>query len=67
MYHGEAVDLIFYLAPNYHDYSISALSYEFCPHLAKFDNLNFTLYPRSKLKLIPGGGFQPSDKSTTEY
>ena len=33
------------LAPKNHGYSISALNYDFYPHLAQLDNLNFTLSP----------------------
>ena len=40
----ESVDFIFCLAPTHHGYSISAQSYEFWPHLAELDNLDFTLY-----------------------
>ena len=38
-----AVDLRIYLAQKYHDYSISAQSYDFCPRLIKLDILGFTL------------------------
>ena len=37
------VDLRVYLAQKNHGYSISAKSYDFCPHLRKLDNLDFTL------------------------
>ena len=38
-----AVDLGIYLAKKNHGYSISAQSYDFCPHLIKLDILDFTL------------------------
>ena len=38
-----AVDLRIYLAKKNHGYSISAQSYDFCPHLIKLDILDFTL------------------------
>ena len=39
-----AVDLRIYLAKKNHGYSISAQSYDFCPHLIKLDILDFTLH-----------------------
>ena len=39
------VDLRVYLAQKNHGYSISAQSYDFCPHLRKLDILDFTLSP----------------------
>ena len=44
IYGREDVDFMFCLAAKYHGYSIYAQSYEFCPHLAELDNLDFTLY-----------------------
>ena len=38
-----AVDLRIYLAQKNHGYSISAQSYDFCPHLTQLDILDFTL------------------------
>ena len=38
-----AVDLRIYLAKKSHGYSISAQSYDFCPHLRKLDILDFTM------------------------
>ena len=38
-----AVDLRIYLAQKNHGYSISAQSYDFCPHLAHLNTLDFTL------------------------
>ena len=38
-----AVDFKICLAPKYHGYSISAQSYEFYPHMAQLDNLDFTM------------------------
>ena len=38
-----AVDLRIYLAQKNHGYSISAQSYDFCPHLIKLDIFDFTL------------------------
>ena len=43
MYGWGALDFRISLAKKYHGYSISAESYEFCPHLAQLDNLDFTL------------------------
>ena len=37
------VDLRIYLAKKNHGYSISAQSYDFCPHLIQLDILDFTL------------------------
>ena len=50
-----AVDFRICLPPKYHGFSISAQSYEFCPHLAQLDNLDFTMsrnpvyYEREKI------------------
>ena len=38
-----AVDIRIYSAKKNHGYSISAKSYDFCPHLIKLDILDFTL------------------------
>ena len=38
-----AVDLKIYLAKKNHGYSISAQSYDFCPHLLQLDILDLTL------------------------
>ena len=37
------VDLRIYLAQKNHGYSISSQSYDFCPHLAQLNTLDFTL------------------------
>ena len=37
------VDLRVYLAQKNHSYSISAQSYDFCPHLIQLNILDFTL------------------------
>ena len=43
MHAWEAVDLRINLAQKNHGYSISAQSYNFCPHMIKLDILDFTL------------------------
>ena len=45
MHDWGAVDFRICMAPKNHGYLISAQSYEFCPHLAQLDNLDFTLSP----------------------
>ena len=48
MHSWVAVDFRIFVAPTNHGYSISAQIYEFCPHLAQLDNLDFTLSHKSK-------------------
>ena len=47
-----AVDLRIYLAQKNHGYSISAQSYDFCPHLAQLNIFDFTLSPVLLLLLL---------------
>ena len=44
-----AMDLRIYLYKKNHGFSISAQSYDFCPHLRKFDIVDFTVSPKKQM------------------